>query len=51
MFANPNIAASRGYVDAVIDYADARDTLARSLESIKNKRKHSLPKKHGNIAT
>lgn len=51
MFANPNIAAARGYVDAVIDYADARDTLARSLDSIKNKRKQALPKKHGNIAT
>ena len=51
MFANPNIAAARGYVDAVIDYAEARNVLSSSLNSIINKRKTTLPKKHGNIAT
>jgi len=51
MFANPNIAAARGYVDAVIDYSEARNVLSSSLNSIINKRKTTLPKKHGNIAT
>ena len=48
-FANPYIAAERGYVDDVIDPADTRITLIRGLELLRNK-KEDLPKrKHGNV--
>jgi acetyl-CoA carboxylase carboxyltransferase component len=48
-FSNPYIAASRGYVDAVIEPRDTRARLIRSLESIQNKRETRPPKKHGLI--
>ncbi|GAB4369951.1 MAG: acyl-CoA carboxylase subunit beta [Calditrichia bacterium] len=48
-FANPYVAAKRGYVDDVIEPKKTRFRIIRSLEMLKNKR-DSLPmKKHGNI--
>jgi acetyl-CoA carboxylase carboxyltransferase component len=47
--ANPYIAASRGYLDDVIDPADSRVCLIRALESLRNKRQVTPPRKHGNI--
>jgi propionyl-CoA carboxylase beta chain len=48
-FANPYVAAARGYLDDVIDPRDTRPKLIRALEMLKNK-VDSLPsKKHGNI--
>ena len=49
LFANPYIAAARGYVDDVILPKDTRKILIRSLDAIKNKRETRPAKKHGNI--
>ncbi len=49
LFSNPYIAASRGYVDAIIRPRDTRSTLISALEAIVNKRETRPPKKHGNI--
>jgi propionyl-CoA carboxylase beta chain len=48
-FANPYIAAERGYVDAVIQPRDTRRRLIQALEMLQNKRDKNPPKKHGNI--
>ena len=48
-FANPYVAAERGYVDAVIDPRDTRAHLIRGLRGLLNKRDANPPKKHGNI--
>jgi acetyl-CoA carboxylase carboxyltransferase component len=48
-FANPYIAASRGYIDEVIDPSYTRVKLINALEMLKNKRDTNPPKKHGNI--
>ncbi len=48
-FANPYIAAGRGYVDDIIDPRDTRPRLIDALETIGTKRDRNPPKKHGNI--
>ena len=48
-FANPYIAAARGYVDDVIDPRDTRPRLIDALESLQGKRDRNPPKKHGNL--
>ena len=48
-FATPYVAAERGYVDDVIDPADTRATLIRSLELLRSKREDLPKRKHGNI--
>jgi acetyl-CoA carboxylase carboxyltransferase component len=48
-FANPYIAASRGYVDEVIDPAQTRRRLISGLELLRNKVDSNPRKKHGNI--
>ncbi|MBN2501984.1 MAG: acyl-CoA carboxylase subunit beta [Anaerolineales bacterium] len=48
-FANPYVAASRGYIDDVIEASDTRPRLINSLEMLANKRDSNPPKKHGNI--
>ena len=48
-FANPYVAAERGYVDAVIQPRDTRKKLIHSLEMLETKRDKNPPKKHGNI--
>jgi propionyl-CoA carboxylase beta chain len=48
-FANPYVAASRGYVDDVIMPSETRPRLINALEMLKNKRDSNPPKKHGNI--
>jgi propionyl-CoA carboxylase beta chain len=47
--ANPYIAASRGYVDAVISPARTRIEVTRALRTLSGKRMNLPPKKHGNI--
>ena len=47
--ANPYIAASRGYLDDVINPADSRKRVIEALEILKNKRLKTPPRKHGNI--
>jgi propionyl-CoA carboxylase beta chain len=48
-FANPYIAAERGYVDAVILPHETRRRLITALEMLEGKRDKNPPKKHGNI--
>ncbi len=48
-FAHPYIAASRGYLDDVIDPRDTRPRVISALEMLKNKRDENPLKKHGNI--
>jgi propionyl-CoA carboxylase beta chain len=48
-FANPYIAAERGYIDAVIEPRETRDRLIAALRSLENKRATNPRKKHGNI--
>ncbi len=48
-FANPYIAASRGYVDAVIRPSETRPQIIRALEVLADKRDTNPRKKHGNI--
>ena len=48
-FANPYLAAERGYVDDVIDPADTRRVLAASLDLLRSKREEQPKRKHGNV--
>jgi acetyl-CoA carboxylase carboxyltransferase component len=48
-FANPYVAAARGYIDDVIEPKETRPRLIAGLELIENKRDKLPPKKHGNI--
>jgi acetyl-CoA carboxylase carboxyltransferase component len=48
-FANPYVAAQKGYIDDVIEPASTRFRLIRSLEMLASKRESNPPKKHGNI--
>jgi propionyl-CoA carboxylase beta chain len=48
-FANPYVAAERGYVDEVIEPALTRRKLIGSLRLLENKRDTNPPRKHGNI--
>ncbi len=48
-FANPYIAAGRGYVDDVIDPRDTRPRLVAALAALRGKRDRNPPKKHGNL--
>ena len=47
--ANPYIAAERGYIDAVIEPAETRVQIIRSLRALRSKHQKLPPKKHGNI--
>ena len=48
-FANPYVAAARGYVDAIIEPHETRPRLINALEMLQNKRDANPAKKHGNI--
>ncbi len=48
-FANPYVAAGRGYVDDVIDPRDTRPRLIGALAMLRTKRDKNPPRKHGNI--
>jgi propionyl-CoA carboxylase beta chain len=48
-FANPYLAASRGYIDAVIDPSETRPKLIRALQLLDTKVDSNPKKKHGNI--
>ncbi|HEY9282162.1 MAG TPA: acyl-CoA carboxylase subunit beta [Pyrinomonadaceae bacterium] len=48
-FANPYVAAERGFVDEIIEPAQTRPKLIRALSLLENKRDTNPPKKHGNI--
>ena len=48
-FANPYVAAARGYVDDVIRPSETRPRLIRALDVLADKRDVNPRKKHGNI--
>jgi acetyl-CoA carboxylase carboxyltransferase component len=48
-FANPYVAAARGYLDEVILPSETRGRIARGLQMLEGKRQSGPPKKHGNI--
>ena len=48
-FANPFIAAERGYVDDVIDPADTRRKVIAGFELLRSKREELPRRKHGNV--
>lgn len=48
-FANPYVAAERGFIDEVIEPKMTRPKLIRALNLLQNKRDTNPPKKHGNI--
>ncbi|NLY19060.1 MAG: methylmalonyl-CoA carboxyltransferase, partial [Clostridiaceae bacterium] len=48
-FSNPYVAASRGYVDDVIEPSETRIRIASALEMLNSKRETRPAKKHGNI--
>jgi propionyl-CoA carboxylase beta chain len=48
-FANPYIAAARGYIDDIIEPSETRPRLINALEMLTNKRDSNPAKKHGNI--
>jgi propionyl-CoA carboxylase beta chain len=48
-FANPYLAAARGFLDDVIDPRETRPRLIATLQTLLGKRDTNPPKKHGNI--
>jgi len=48
-FANPFIAAQRGYVDDIVEAHMTRRVIVKSLEMLANKRAERPKRKHGNI--
>jgi propionyl-CoA carboxylase beta chain len=48
-FANPYVAASKGFIDDVIDPRETRPKLIRALEMLRSKTDQTPAKKHGNI--
>ena len=48
-FANPYVAASRGFIDEVIRPRQTRPRLIAALAALETKRDRNPPKKHGNI--
>jgi acetyl-CoA carboxylase carboxyltransferase component len=48
-FANPYLAAARGFLDDVVDPRETRPRLISALQSLLTKRDANPPKKHGNI--
>ena len=48
-FANPFVAASRGYLDDVIDPTETRTRLIEALKITRNKRDTNPPRKHSTM--
>jgi len=48
-FANPYVAAARGYLDGVIAPRETRPRVIRALEMLRHKRVQRSPRKHGNM--
>ena len=48
-FANPYVAAEKGFIDEVIEPSQTRPKLIRALSLLQNKRDTNPSKKHGNI--
>ena len=48
-FANPYVAASRGYVDQIIDPSKTRESLITALNLAENRKLESAKYRHGNM--
>jgi propionyl-CoA carboxylase beta chain len=48
-FANPMVAAQRGYIDDVIEPHDTRRIICDDLRLLRTKKVETLPRKHSNI--
>jgi propionyl-CoA carboxylase beta chain len=48
-FANPFVAAEKGYIDAIIEPSETRRHIITALRALENKRDTNPRKKHGNI--
>jgi propionyl-CoA carboxylase beta chain len=48
-FANPQVAAARGFIDEVIRPRETRRRLIQTLAALDTKSDRNPPKKHGNI--
>ena len=48
-FANPNVAAERGFIDEIIEPQYTRPKLINALRMLDTKKDSNPPKKHGNI--
>jgi propionyl-CoA carboxylase beta subunit len=48
-FANPYVAAQRGFIDEVIEPSETRPKLIKALRMLENKRETNPQRKHGNI--
>eukprot|EP00956_Cyclotella_meneghiniana_P043240 scaffold259653_cov83-Cyclotella_meneghiniana.AAC.1 len=48
-FANPMVAAQRGFIDDVIEPRDTRRIICDDLRLLRNKKMHTIPRKHSNI--
>jgi len=48
-FANPYVAAERGFIDAVIEPRSTRPRLVRAFQALAHKKDTNPPRKHGNI--
>ena len=48
-FANPYVAADRGFIDEVIEPRQTRRKIIAGLDMTRTKRDKNPPKKHGNI--
>jgi propionyl-CoA carboxylase beta chain len=48
-FANPFVAAEKGYIDAIIEPSETRFRIITALRALENKRDSNPRKKHGNI--
>jgi propionyl-CoA carboxylase beta chain len=48
-FANPYVAAQRGYIDEIIEPSETREKLIAAFKLLENKRVTLPAKKHGNI--
>ena len=48
-FANPYVAADRGFVDEIIEPRATRRRIVSALAMARSKRDRNPPKKHGNI--
>lgn len=48
-FANPLVAAQRGFIDDIIEPEETRKMICKDLKILKNKKLDNIPRKHSNI--
>mmetsp|Transcript_16457 Transcript_16457/g.24881 ORF Transcript_16457/g.24881 Transcript_16457/m.24881 type:complete len:558 (+) Transcript_16457:74-1747(+) len=48
-FANPLVAAQRGFIDDIIEPEETRKMICKDLKILKNKKLENIPRKHSNI--